>query len=778
MIARLLSRLGLNLGSEDDLLKANKANVGGFYERSDIVEVNSDFMRNNGLDWRTLPEIETAEDLCGIDEYTRSIEAILAGFKSNNIEVVKDPRMSVLLPYWRSRARHTEAVICVRHPAAVAASLEKRNGLRKTYSVALWEQYTLAALRNSRRLNRSVVVYEQMLADPRKALMKMIEDIPSLKARKLSEQTIQRAIEVIIPDMDHSAETDHEFDCPPSISSFYSRILRGDASVPLKRNMGDVSGEVIHLEAAHQRAKAIIERQKADQAAAQDQITALRAAIETRDTAIENAVIAFGLENQLIPTATDVSEAQIERLKLAGLLRANVQVTKKPVDGTNGSWESLLRHSDALLQSYRDEVEALHKRSTQHTLKMVDLEVRLARATAANDIAESRARQLGALDKEVPELRERNRDLEANIRELTSQLENRQATLDASLAARETLSRELNRARVELDENRQQLSEAHSEIRGLQARIETSDAEFQRNLDLSAAVDDLTAKLQGRQAALDASLAERRALLEQLDEAHNELGATRNSLQSELDATRSELGDLHSELEHAQAQLEDIAALEASLKAANAEKTEADTLAEQARNDAAQLRLDIEAAQAAMAKTKAEFNTNLASREADLREVEAELVSTKRAFEEAELRASEAHENTGPLKSKLAQTEEYAAQSAADAKALRQELDALQRASNRSIEGLSQTIRSLNAELAEADLRAENALQRTEAAAADLRTQKDAWIAVISHASVIDQLLSPRLGRFTVPVRTIRKQLVKMRSIAVRAHATAASELK
>lgn len=742
VVARLLSELGLNLGSDEDLIKTNKANLGGFYERSDIVGVNTDFTRNNGLDWRTLPEIERTADPRGVDEYARSIEATLATLKSNDIDVVKDPRLSVLLPYWRSRARSMEAIVCVRHPNAVAASLARRNGLRETYSVALWEQYTLAALQNTRRLKRSVVVYEQMLADPRAALMKIIADLPSLNERKFSEEAIQSALHAIIPDMDHSTDTDSDFDCPTDLSALYSRILNGDISVSLKGGIGAVSGEVIRLEAAHQRAKATIGHLKGDQAATQAEITALKAAVDTRDKAIETAVIAFGLKDQPIPGAQDDGEAQIERLKLASFQQPN---GARPFDGANSSWEALLRHSDALLHSYRGEVEALHKRSTQDTLKLIDLEVGLARAAAATDIAESRVRQLEALEQDLPELRERNRDLQANIRELTSQLESRQASLDTMLAERTTLSDKLH-------EERKSLVTAQTEIHNLQACVEASDAELEQ---------------------AHGQLSQRQRELESARDALTISRDNENDLQHRLTNTQTELNK-----RAASASVEDMAALESALQDMSAAKAAADALAEQARHETARLRREVETAQAAMARAEAEFTAGLAARDDDLREVEDELSHAKQGLEAAEMRAAEAHQNDSARQSRLAQTEEYAAQSAAEAKALRHEIDALKRASDRSVEGLSQTIRSLNAELTQADRRTEEALKRSRTAAQDLHTQKDAWVAVMRHASTIDQLLSPRLGRFAVPVRTIRNQLVKMRSIAVQAHATAKGKLK
>jgi hypothetical protein len=82
---------------------------------------------------------------------------------------MKDPRVSVLLPFWRTVLSELEidarCVIPVRHPLAVAGSLSKRNGFPTEKSVLLWTSYMLAAEAYTRDLPRAFVSYDGLLAD-------------------------------------------------------------------------------------------------------------------------------------------------------------------------------------------------------------------------------------------------------------------------------------------------------------------------------------------------------------------------------------------------------------------------------------------------------------------------------------------------------------------------------------------------------------------------------------------------------------------------------------
>ncbi len=74
---------------------------------------------------------------------TRAAATFRQAFGDPNVAVCwKDPRTTLLLPFWRQViGRPIACVFCVRHPLEVARSLERRDGLELPVGLALWERY-------------------------------------------------------------------------------------------------------------------------------------------------------------------------------------------------------------------------------------------------------------------------------------------------------------------------------------------------------------------------------------------------------------------------------------------------------------------------------------------------------------------------------------------------------------------------------------------------------------------------------------------------------------
>src|SRR5581483_9655837 len=80
---------------------------------------------------------------------------------------VKDPRLCRLLPLWRPLLAGLGArpcfILAVRHPAEVAGSLLRRDGLNAGCAAILWLRHVLEAERGSRGAARAIVHYEDLV---------------------------------------------------------------------------------------------------------------------------------------------------------------------------------------------------------------------------------------------------------------------------------------------------------------------------------------------------------------------------------------------------------------------------------------------------------------------------------------------------------------------------------------------------------------------------------------------------------------------------------------
>ncbi|MDE6735322.1 MAG: glycosyl transferase family 1 [Desulfovibrio sp.] len=176
-LARGLAVLGASLG--DELLPALPCNPRGFFEDRDIYAFNKRLLAALGLTWASaapLPPqrlLELAQGEAG----EAALGLLRAKTEGRELPAFKAPRLSRLMPFWRpllgAAGLAPSCVLALRHPDAVAASLEQRDGMEPEAAHALWLRHTLDALDGSRALSRVLVAYERLLAAPGRELARV-----------------------------------------------------------------------------------------------------------------------------------------------------------------------------------------------------------------------------------------------------------------------------------------------------------------------------------------------------------------------------------------------------------------------------------------------------------------------------------------------------------------------------------------------------------------------------------------------------------------------------
>ncbi|HUE88295.1 MAG TPA: glycosyltransferase [Vicinamibacterales bacterium] len=141
-VAGALRRAGLFAGNDGALMAPLSENPAGFTERLDVTALNDRLLHSLGWTWDAPdpdPPATPPDRPDFIEEGRRLVEAHLAGPQP---WVLKDPRISVLLPWWRQiLLDRFVAVVCLRPPAEVAWSLSVRNGFPLELGLALWGAY-------------------------------------------------------------------------------------------------------------------------------------------------------------------------------------------------------------------------------------------------------------------------------------------------------------------------------------------------------------------------------------------------------------------------------------------------------------------------------------------------------------------------------------------------------------------------------------------------------------------------------------------------------------
>lgn len=190
-VTRVLSLLGANLPG--NLLPAGEGNKAGFWESADIVELNNHLMAEAGSGWDDWRPFDTASLPPETIERCRTEAAgvISRTFGDTGLIVLKDPRISRLLPIYLEALAEVDAaahiVLMSRNPLAVARSLAVRNKFSVPFGALLWLRYMLDAERESRPVPRSILRYEDLIADGAATAARLTREIGALPALDLKD---------------------------------------------------------------------------------------------------------------------------------------------------------------------------------------------------------------------------------------------------------------------------------------------------------------------------------------------------------------------------------------------------------------------------------------------------------------------------------------------------------------------------------------------------------------------------------------------------------------
>lgn len=174
MIAQLLHHCGLYLGPENQLLGATSANTDGHFEHKGFLKINRALLEYFQASWEFPPQWKAGwQTDAAIESMRADARALIAELSPRSPWGWKEPRTTVLLPFWKSIVPGLRFVICIRSPLDVAKSLAKRNGIPVERGMFLWHRYTRAALEDSEGSPRMVVHYEDFFIDPHATIARL-----------------------------------------------------------------------------------------------------------------------------------------------------------------------------------------------------------------------------------------------------------------------------------------------------------------------------------------------------------------------------------------------------------------------------------------------------------------------------------------------------------------------------------------------------------------------------------------------------------------------------
>jgi hypothetical protein len=211
--AGMLVGFGLAGPRPDDLVPGDSSNERGHWESHEVQLCNAHLLAARGattyapppitLKWNDIPVYESA---------LKEARHWFAATYSGRPLVMKDPRICLTLPFWRSALPTAlGAVFVLRDPMDVARSLEARDGIPVLLGLAMWDRYIRSAAAGLADIPTLVVEYDAMLEDPAEASKAVSAFLEQMGIRPEPGKTEDAATR-LDPTLRHQGDRRDEYD--------------------------------------------------------------------------------------------------------------------------------------------------------------------------------------------------------------------------------------------------------------------------------------------------------------------------------------------------------------------------------------------------------------------------------------------------------------------------------------------------------------------------------------------------------------------------------------
>ena len=697
LLTRVLSLMGADL--PETLIGPSLNNPTGYWESRALRDFNDRLLTLTGSrwdDWRALPD--GWERSPNVAEFAEEAAGLLdSEFGTSRFLVLKDPRVSRLMPFWRNVLETAgltpQPVLALRNPMEVAASLKARNGFAPELSHLLWLRYMLDAERATRGGPRVVVSYDSLMQNWASAMDRVTKGLDLVWPRGPAQVSAEVGA-LISPDHRHHVSDAALLDSPlvsgwlreayaifdhwatkQERKADHARLDAISADLdtaaptfaPLVDQMRDTSAELTKRLAVIQDNQARIkdladarravekEMAKAKQTAEADLAEARRMAEEQLADMKDTANIALSKVEQAVAEAkTARAEADRERQLREGAtaeLEANLEA---PADAQTEATNLRARVMQKLQQEI--EIEASRADALEE-----DFKTRLQARTKAQ--TKTLRARLDAQTAEIEAARTALAEQEAAL--IALQADSAEKTAHISAVQNSLVDRDMVIAEQEaaLDTARTSLADQEARLTALQEDLTTAE-ESARTKDATLAEQET--RLTALQAALDSAEENARAQADTLAETQSALAQK----DAELTDTRRALGQAETAQHETDQHAQTLSRINQSLKReADLEHAHVQSLT----RENTTLQKSVAEAEAAIARMRAAHDSELGALKAQLAQATAhtetrhsELAQLTNLLMQTETQTRQAQEERDAVRAELAQidTERQAAQEA------------------------------------------------------------------------------------------------------------------
>lgn len=559
-MARGLKALNVELG--DNLLPpvANN-NERGFWEDQDIYRLNERLLAKAGNGWDRLSAIDSGllirdEFAAERREATQLLEQKLA---ASPLFGFKDPRTSVLLPFWKCVFEDLELdesyLIAVRNPYEVAESLGKRDRFDADFGIGLWLKYSWAAIIHSTGKRRIAVGYPRLIDDPALQLARLSAAFNLPLPARASPEYMEYAAEFLSRDLRHNRVSDKEVfrsqSIPGVVADLYQVLLNWcdappgeDLEIPqkLKTKIDAYLAQSQFLLALTDRLKISADTQTAKATAAEKSRLELKVYAEQLQGRLADRE---KIISELKSASDEALRDKLESKAAAETLAAKLEAAESRIAALESIHEAIGRSEALAVAAAQQTAQRLDSLQKLHDDFVVGAQA--SQAAASGKIAE----------------------LEAASRQLRASLEDRDHQLSEASAALLSVQGELDKALGQLalvtqnwQATQQKLSDALAAVEVERASASKSIAKAEAKLSSAIEAEreqsrrreeELKAAFANTESSISQLLAEERKrtsqLTSDLESAHIEF---EHRLNSAITAERDRASELEQTLKAAQ----------------------------------------------------------------------------------------------------------------------------------------------------------------------------------------------------------------------------------
>ena len=226
-LSRVLSLLGAGL--PQNVMGPGLGNETGHWEPARLVEAHDRMLvalGSNWDDWRALSLIDVDPELRS--SLCAELSSLFdAEYGSETTIVLKDPRICRFVPLYadllESKGIDARYILALRHPQAVVASLNARDGMSWSRASLLWLRHTLEAEQATRGMARVVVSYEELMGEWEPCVARIAETLELSWSRKPADAKAE--IDAFLSrDLCHHAAGLDDLDNSSGIAGWVKRV--------------------------------------------------------------------------------------------------------------------------------------------------------------------------------------------------------------------------------------------------------------------------------------------------------------------------------------------------------------------------------------------------------------------------------------------------------------------------------------------------------------------------------------------------------------------------